>query len=49
MDARRKKLWWRAAGLALLALASAVIFGWYLRPDTMLSLTTAFIALCGFK
>jgi hypothetical protein len=40
---------WKWAGLALLALASALIFSWYLRPDTMVSLTTAFLALCGFK
>jgi hypothetical protein len=29
---------WKWAGLAA-----------YLRPDTMISLTTAFLALCGFK
>jgi hypothetical protein len=40
---------WKWAGLALLALASALIFSWYLRPDTMMSLTTAFLVLCGFK
>jgi hypothetical protein len=40
---------WQWAGLALLALASAVIFSWYLRPDMMVSLATAFLALCGFK
>ena len=35
-------------GLALLALASAVIFAWYLRPDMVVSFSNALIALCGF-
>ncbi|MEX0637187.1 MAG: hypothetical protein WD155_00445 [Burkholderiales bacterium] len=40
---------WKWAGLAALAAASAAIFAAYLRPDTMISLTNAFLALCGFK
>ena len=40
---------WKWAGLALLASASALIFSWYLQPDTMVSLTNAFLVLCGFK
>lgn len=39
---------WKWAGLALLALASAVIFASYLRPDMVVSLANAFLAYCGF-
>ncbi|HEX7788109.1 MAG TPA: hypothetical protein VF653_17960 [Methylomirabilota bacterium] len=40
---------WKWAGLAVLALASGVIFTWYLRPDMVVSAGNAFLALCGFK
>ncbi len=40
---------WKWAGLAALAAVSAVIFAGYQRPDTVVSLTNAFLALCGFK
>ena len=40
---------WKWVGLAVLAAASAAVFAAYLRPDTMISLTNAFLALCGFK
>ncbi|HSG74743.1 MAG TPA: hypothetical protein VLA30_01235 [Burkholderiales bacterium] len=40
---------WKWLGLAALAGASALIFAAYQRPDTMVSLTSAFLALCGFK
>jgi len=39
---------WKAAGVALLALASAAVFAAYLRPDMVLSFTNAVMALCGF-
>ena len=39
---------WKIAGLALLALASAVVFASYLRPDMVLSFAGAVMALCGF-
>ena len=48
MDARNKRLWWKAGGVALLALASAVVFAAYTRPDMVLTFTTAVMALCGF-
>ena len=48
MDAARKRLWWRAGGVALLALASAVVFASYLRPDMVVSFANAFLAYCGF-
>jgi hypothetical protein len=40
---------WKWAGLAALAIASAVIFTWYLRPDMVVSTANAFLVLCGFK
>lgn len=40
---------WKWLGLAALAAVSALIFAAYRRPDTMVSLTNAFLALCGFK
>jgi hypothetical protein len=40
---------WQWVGLAVLAAVSAVIFAAYQRPDTMVSLTNAFLALCGFR
>jgi len=40
---------WKWLGLALLAAVSAVIFAAYLRPDNLVSLSNAFLALCGFK
>lgn len=40
---------WKWLGLALLAAVSAVIFAAYQRPDTVVSVTNAFLALCGFK
>ncbi len=39
---------WQIAGFALLALASAVLFASYLRPDMVLSFTSAVMARCGF-
>lgn len=39
---------WKWAGVGLLALASAVIFTWYLRPDMVVSASNAFLAMCGF-
>ena len=39
---------WKAAGLALLVLASAVLFAAYLSPDMVLSFANAVMALCGF-
>ena len=38
---------WKIAGAVLLALASAVVFAAYLRPDMVLSFTSAVMALCG--
>jgi hypothetical protein len=40
---------WKAAGLALLALASAAVFAAYLRPDMVVTFTNAVMVLCGFK
>jgi len=39
---------WKWLGLAALAIASAVVFTWYLRPDMVASATSAFLAMCGF-
>lgn len=39
---------WKVAGVVLLALACAAVFGAYLRPDMVLSFTNAVMALCGF-
>jgi len=49
MDAARRRQWWRAGGIALLALASAAIFASYLQPDMVLTFTNAVMVLCGFK
>jgi hypothetical protein len=40
---------WKWAGLAALALASGLIFTWYLRPDMVVSAGNAFLALCGIR
>lgn len=37
MDPANRRLWWRAAGVALLAFASAAAFSAYLRPDMLLA------------
>lgn len=39
---------WKVAGVVLLALASAAVFAAYLRPDMVVTLGNAFMALCGF-
>lgn len=36
MDAARKRFWWTAACVALLAFVSAGVFSAYLRPDMLL-------------
>ena len=36
-DAARKRFWWTAAGVVLLAFVSAVAFSAYLRPDMLVS------------
>ena len=33
MDPAKKRLWWTAAGVALLAFGAAAAFSAYLRPD----------------
>lgn len=48
MDARNKKLWWRAGGVVLLVAVSAAVFAAYLRPDMVVSFAGAVMALCGF-
>lgn len=40
---------WKWLGLAVLAAASALIFAAYQRPDAVVSLSNAFLALCGIK
>ena len=35
MGSARKRLWWKAAGVALFAFASAAAFSAYLRPDML--------------
>lgn len=35
MDAARKRFWWTAAGVVLLAFAAAAAFSAYLRPDML--------------
>ena len=35
MDAAKKRFWWTAAGLILLAFVSAAAFSAYLRPDML--------------
>ncbi len=37
MTPARKRFWWTAAGVALLAVLSAVTFSAYLRPDMLVS------------
>ena len=37
MDPAKRTLWWKAAGVALLAFASAAAFSAYLRPDMLVS------------
>ncbi|MGH8706042.1 MAG: hypothetical protein ACREUO_11590 [Burkholderiales bacterium] len=37
MDEAKRKRWWRAGGLALLALSSAIAFSAYLRPDMLVA------------
>jgi hypothetical protein len=36
MDPARKRFWWTAAGIALLAFVTAAAFSAYLRPDMVL-------------
>ena len=35
MDAARKRLWWKAGAVVLVAFASAAAFSAYLRPDML--------------
>jgi len=37
MDAGKTRFWWAAAGIVLLAFASAVAFSAYLRPGMLVS------------
>lgn len=37
MDAAKKRFWWQAAGVVLLAFATAAAFSAYLRPDMLVS------------
>jgi hypothetical protein len=37
MEAAKKRFWWRAAGVALLASISAAVFSAYLRPGMLVS------------
>ena len=37
MDAARKRFWWMAAGVALLAFVTAAAFSAYLRPDMLVA------------
>ena len=36
-DAAKKRFWWTAAGVVLLAFVTAVAFSAYLRPDMVVS------------
>ena len=36
MEPASKRFWWTAAGVVLLAFASAAVFSAYLRPDMLL-------------
>jgi hypothetical protein len=36
MDAARKRFWWMAVGVVLLAFVTAAAFAAYLRPDMLL-------------
>ncbi|MGE3162449.1 MAG: hypothetical protein AB7K53_10495 [Burkholderiales bacterium] len=40
---------WKWLGIVVLAGASAAIFAAYRRPDAVISLSNAFLALCGLK
>ena len=37
MEPARRALWWKVAGVALLAFASAAAFSAYLRPDMLVT------------
>jgi hypothetical protein len=37
MDAAKKRFWWTAAGIVLLAFAIAAAFSAYLRPDMLVA------------
>ena len=37
MDEAKKRFWWKAAGVVLLAFVSAAAFSAYLRPDMLVS------------
>jgi hypothetical protein len=37
VDVTKKRFWWTAAGIALLAFVTAVAFSAYLRPDMLVS------------
>jgi len=37
MDSARKRLWWKAAGVALFAFAAAAAFSAYLRPEMLVA------------
>ena len=37
MDTIKKRFWWKAAGVALFAFATAAVFSAYLRPDMLVS------------
>ena len=37
MDAARKRFWWTAAGIVLLAFVTAAAFSAYLRPEMLVS------------
>jgi len=37
MDAAKKRFWWTATGIVLLALAIAAAFSAYLRPDMLVT------------
>ncbi|MBI1943782.1 MAG: hypothetical protein HYS35_08960 [Betaproteobacteria bacterium] len=45
MDAPARRLWWKAAGVAVLAFAAAAAFSAYLRPD-MLAAFGDLLAFC---
>jgi hypothetical protein len=37
MDAAKKRFWWTAAGIVLLAFVTGAVFSAYLRPDMLVS------------
>ena len=45
MDVERKRFWWLAAGVVLLAFVSAAAFSAYLRPDMLVSFADI-VAFC---